>query len=1068
MKKKLLAVFLGLFALAAFAQDRQVEGTITDATDNLPLIGANVFVKGTKIGTSTDANGRFVLGVPADAKTLTITYIGKKAMDVAIPESGTISVALEDDVIQTSQVVVTALGVKREQKSLGYATQVVSGDNVSTAKEANLVNQLQGKVAGVQITGSSNLGGSSRILIRGARSIDANNQPLFVVDGVPIDNSNFTTVEQARGALGYDYGNAIQDINTDDIESVNVLKGPAATALYGNRGLNGVIVITTKKGTKKVGKGKSPIGVTITQNILFDQVAILPDYQDQYGGGTLDTFRNSNLFPGLKRAQYSYDGSWGPKMDGTPVLQYYAFYEHDSARYGVPTPWEAHPDNVKSFFRTGVLSNTNISLDGANDNGNFRLSFSNLHQKGVFENSHINRSTVSFNGGYNFGKHIFSNISLSYVKSVGKGRAQTGYENHMSNFNQWFQRQLDMEELRNYKNPDGTQRSWNRLSESVADPLYWDNPFWTVYENYETDQRDRIFGNVALGAKITDWLTAKGTVMTDFYQDGRQERIAVGSVKTSKYFEENITYNEMNYELMLNARKVFKEKYDLSGFIGLNRRDTRRKWTTASTQGGLNVPGLYTLTNSIDPVVLNSDILRPINRRVINSVFFDVAFGYAGMVFIDFTGRNDWSSTLPSANNSYFYPSVSASFVYSELFKSSWFSYGKVRGGWAKTGNDTDPYRLDTRPVNGQSFGSNAIFVQPSTVNNPDLKPESVFSWEIGTEMALWVDRIRWDLTYYNSITKDNIFPVQQTGATGYSFRIANAGVVTNSGIEFAGTFKPVKLKNGFEWSIGFNIAKNWNKVKELYKDDAGNEVESYRLVTAPFAVSLENRVGESFGQIIGTDFQRDAAGNKLVDPDGFYIPTDEVKPLGSVLADFTGGVSTTLSWKGLSAYFLFDFQKGGSFFSLTNTWGKYSGIFEETAENGIRENGIVVEGMAATQDPDGNWVSTGQPNTVSIAAVDHFFVNQGYVIAAADVYDASFVKFREFRLLYDMPAKWFAKTPIRGITIGVTGRNLAILKKNVPHIDPETAVNSGNIQGLEGAQNPSNRSIGFNFSIKF
>ncbi len=1066
MKKGLLSVLFSIMLVFAFAQDKQVEGTITDANDKMPVIGVNVFVKGTKIGTTTDVNGHFVLGVPATATKLTISYVGKKTLEVAVPENGTLNLALEDESKDINQVVVTALGVKRESKSLGYAAQQVSGDNVSTAKEANVVNQLQGKIAGVQITGSSNLGGSSRILVRGAKSLTGNNQPLFVVDGVPLDNSNFTTADQARGALGYDYGNAAQDINTDDIESVNVLKGAAASALYGSRGANGVIVITTKKGTKQLGKGKMPIGVSVSQNVMFNQVSVLPDYQNLYGGGTLDTFRNSVKFPGNKRPQFSYDGSWGPKMEGQPVMQYYAYYPEDAARYGVATPWEAHPDNVKSFFKTGVLSNTNVSLDGANENGNFRLSFSNLYQTGTIENSHINRSTIGFNGGYNFGKYIFSSIAVNYVKSIGKGRAQTGYENHMSNFTQWFQRQLDMEELKNYKNPDGTQRSWNRLSEAVADPLYWDNPYWVVYENYETDQRDRVFGNVVLGAKPTDWLTIKGTVNSDFYTDRRQERIAVGSVKASKYLEDNITYNENNYELMALARKVFKEKYDLSGFIGVNRRDFKRTRAGGETQGGLNVPGYYSLENSIDNVLVSNAI----QRKVQNSVFFDLAFSYAGMIYFDFTGRNDWSSTLPSANNSYFYPSVSLAFVYSELVKSSWFSYGKIRGNWSKVGNDTDPYQLETRPTAGQNFGSSANYVQPGSLKNPNLRPESIFSWEIGTEMALWVDRVRWDLTYYSAVTKDNIFNVRQSGATGYSSRFVNAGTVANSGIEFASTFKPVKLKNGFEWAIGFNIAKNWNKVKELYKDEAGNEVTSIILEQAPFAVTLEARVGEAYGVIVGTDFETDGNGNKLVDPStGSYVPTADVKPLGSVLADFTGGVSTTLSWKGLSAYFLFDFQKGGHLFSLSNTWGKYSGTLKETAEDGIRENGLIVDGVTFTgYDAEGNAITDGSPNSVSIAAVDHFFLNQGYVIAKADVYDASFVKFREFRLLYDMPAKWFAKTPIRGITIGVTGRNLAILKKNVPHIDPESAVNSGNIQGLEGGQLPAERSVGFNFGIRF
>ena len=1070
MKKRLLSFFLSLSIAFAFAQDKQIEGTITDASDKMPVIGANIFVKGTKIGTSTDVNGHFVLGVPVTATTLSISYIGKKTQEVPVPESGVINLALEDDSRQINEVVVTALGIKREQKSLGYAAQVVGGSDVNTAKEANVVNQLQGKVAGVQITGSSNLGGSSRILLRGVRSIDSENQPLFVVDGIPVNNANYTTTDQARGALGYDYGNAVQDINTDDIESVNILKGLAASALYGSRGINGAIIITTKKGTKKAGKGKMPIGVTISQNVMFNQVSVLPKYQNKYGGGTLDTFRNSAIFPGAKRPQFSYDGSWGPKMEGQPVMQYYAYYEYDSARYGVATPWSAHPDNVKSFFKTGVLSNTSVSLDGANDNGNFRLAFSNLYQTGTMVNSHINRSTVSFNGGYNLGKYIFSSVGVNYVKSEGKGRPQTGYENISSNFTQWFQRQLEMKEMKNYKNPDGTQRSWNRGSEADASPLYWDNPYWTLYENYETDQRDRLYGNVVVGAKISDWLILKGTVNSDFYADRRQERYAVGTVKTSRYSEEVINYNEMNYELMATAHKVFKEKFDISGFIGLNRRDTRATRHITETSGGLNVPNSYTLKNSIDPLVVDQGLLYPVSRKVQNSVFFNASFGYAGLIFVDFTGRNDWSSTLPVANSSYFYPSLSTSFVYSELIKSNWFSYGKLRASWAQGRKDTDPYQLQTRPSAGSSFGSSAIYVQPSTFRNPNLRPELVSTWEIGTEMALWGDRVRWDLTYYNSKTSDIIFDIQQSGASGYAYRSTNAGVMTNQGIEFASSFKPVKLKNGFEWAIGFNIAKNWNKVTELYKDEAGQEVKSINIEQAPFAVTLEARPGQPYGVIVGTDYETDGKGNRLVDPStGAYVPTTEVKPLGSVLADFTGGISTTLSWKGLSAYFLFDFQKGGHLFSLSNTWGKYSGTLKETAEGNIREDGLTLKGVTFTgYDANGTAQTDGSPNVVPIAAVDHFFLDQGYTIAAADVYDASFVKFREFRLMYDMPAKWFSKTPIKGMTLGVTGRNLAILKKNIPNFDPESAVSSGNVQGLEGGQLPSERSVGFNFSIRF
>jgi len=502
--------------------------------------------------------------------------------------------------------------------------------------------------------------------------------------------------------------------------------------------------------------------------------------------------------------------------------------------------------------------------------------------------------------------------------------------------------------------------------------------------------------------------------------------------------------------------------------VGLNRRDVKRVNNFSATQGGLNIPDFYTLQNSVGNILVDNTIAR---FRV-NSVFGSASFGYGGLVYLDLTMRNDWSSTLPLKNSSYFYPGVSASFIWTELLKGKskgWFSYGKIRGSWAKSGIDATAHSLQTRPTPSTSFGSNALYVLPSTLNNANLKSESVFSWEVGTELRLFVDRVSFDLTYYQSTTKDNIFRVAQSGASGANFRYVNAGTLQNKGIEFASTFVPVRLKNSFEWGIGFNLGHNKNTVKELYATADGQKVESIRLSEAPFAVSLEARPGYSAGELVGTDFVYDEHGNKMVDASGFYLATSDVKPLGSIFPDFTGGVSTYLSFKGLKLYALFDFQKGGKLFSLTNTWGKYSGTLAETAEGGIRENGIIVDGVVANgTDVNGNPTSDGTKNTTSIAAIDHFFVNQGYVITAADVYDASFVKFRELRLTYELPTKIFGNAPIRGISLGFVARNIAILKKNVPNIDPESAVSSTNVQGMEGSQLPTLRSMGFTLSFKF
>jgi TonB-linked SusC/RagA family outer membrane protein len=1062
----LIAAMLLLYSQQAFAQMRSVSGTIKDKNSGDALSGVAVMVESTTKGVFSDMSGKYTIEVPDDKAVLVFNLVGYAEQKIEVGTKSTIDVMLEAS-DQMDEVVITALGVPRSKKAIGYAAQRIDGKEISTARETNIVNAMQGKVAGVQITGSTNLGGSSRMLIRGAKSLTGENQPLFIVDGVPINNDNFSTRNQARGALGYDYGNAAQDINPADIADVQVLRGTAA-ALYGARGANGVILITTKKGKAATGTGRIPIGVSVTENFGFDRVFVLPDYQNLYGGGPSPEFDSSITFPGLLMPRYNYDGSWGPKFEGQQVLPWNAFdNKYHPELYGRTVAWEAQPDNIKDFFVTGQSANTNIALEGANINSNFRLSLSNLNQKGTIVNSQLKRNTVSFNGGHLFNTKLSTNISANYVRTVGKGRPATGYSNLASNFTQWWQRQINMSELEDYKNPDGTQRSWNRFDEFDPNPLYWDNPYWTQYESYETDQRDRIFGNASLSYKLMKNLTLVGTAMTDFYSDARQERVAVGSVSSIvKYSEDRINFSENNYELKALHTASINKVHDFSTLIGLNRRDAKTDRIYQESQGGLNIPNFYSLENSVDPILIDPNKAR----KVVNSAFAALSYGYKNFLYVEVTGRNDWSSTLPEGNNSYFYPSASSSLIFSNLIDFKQMSYGKVRVSWSQVGNDTDPYRLQTRPSPGQSYEGQGLYYLPSTINNPDLRPEKVRTFEVGTEMNFFLDRVHFDFTYYNALTTDNIFRIQQSAASGSSFRFTNAGSMENKGIEISTEFIPVKMKDGLEVGIGINYARNRNEVIELYKDESGNEVNSLRLENAPFATFIEARPGSAYGQIVGYDYAKDANGNKIIDPaSGFYERTPTVVPLGSVLADFTGGVSVWAAYKGLKLYALVDFQKGGNLFSMTNMWGKYSGTLEETAEGGIRENGIDVSGVALTgYDEEGNALSDGTPVTVNVPAVDHFFVNQGYIIGAADVYDASFIKLREMRLTYDFAPKMLEKTPIQGLSVGITGRNLAILFKNVPHIDPEAAVSTSNVQGIEGGQLPTSRNISFILSARF
>ncbi|MFM9984140.1 MAG: SusC/RagA family TonB-linked outer membrane protein [Flavobacteriales bacterium] len=1062
----LLTAAFGLCTQLIVAQARTITGTVKDKSTGEALPGVAVVVESTSKGGFTDVAGKYSLEIPDNNAVVIFNMVGYAQQKISAGAQTVIDVMLEADA-ETEEVVITALGVPRDKKALGYAAQKVEGSELNTAKETNLINSMQGKVAGVQISGSSNLGGSSRILIRGAKSLTGENQPLIIVDGVPVNNGNFATRDQARGALGYDYGNAAQDINSADIENVQVLRGSAA-ALYGSRGANGVILITTKKGKAASGKGRLPIGVSFNQTYGFDKVFVLPDYQNLYGGGPSTEFDSSITFPGLLMPRYNYDGSWGPKFEGQQVLPWYAFDEkYHPEQYGKTVPWEAQPDNVKDFFVTGQTSNTNVALDGANATSNFRLSLSNLNQKGTIVNSQVKRNTVSFGAGHSFSDRFGVSIGANYVQTKGKGRPATGYSNIASNFTQWWQRQINMSDLEEYKNPDGSQRSWNRYDEFDASPLYWDNPYWTQYENFETDQRDRLYGNVAMNYKLRNNLNLVGTVMTDLYSDGRQERTAVGSVTSPvKYSEDRINFFENNFELKLLHKANINKVHDFNTLVGLNKRDTQTDRIYQESQGGLNIPNFYSLENSVDPILIDPNK----SQKVVNSAFASVSYGYKNFLYFDLTGRNDWSSTLPDGNNSYFYPSASSSLIFSNLIDFKAMSFGKVRLSWSKVGNDTDPYRLETRPSPGQGYEGMGVYYLPATINNPNLKPEQVRTFEVGTEMNFFVDRIGFDFTYYNTQTTDNIFRIQQSGASGSSFRFTNAGTMENKGIEISANFIPVRTKQGLEVGVGFNFARNRNEVVELYADENGNEVTSLRLETAPFATFIEARPGEAYGQIVGYDFAYDASGNKIIDPNtGFYERTSTVVPLGSVLADFTGGVSLWASYKGFKVYTLFDFQKGGKLFSMTNMWGKYSGTLEETAVDGIRENGVDVTGAALTgYDEEGNPLSSGEIVTVNVAAVDHFFGNQGYIIGAADVYDASYIKFRELRITYDFMPKMLEKTPFQGLSVGVTGRNLAILMKNVPHIDPESAISTGNVQGIEGGQLPTARNISFLLSVRF
>ena len=1058
MKARILLFVSVLFVGTAWSQGK-VTGKVTDRASGESMPGVAVVVSGQGVGVFTGADGSYSITANAASDQLHFSFIGYGSESVRLGGQSAVNVSMTAGV-NLDEVVVTALGVSREKKSLGYSIQELGNKSFTQAKSENIVKSLTGKIAGVQVTSGTAIGSSSKVILRGASSITGDNQPLFVVDGVPMDNSDYSSSNQQRSVGGYDYGNAIQDMNPDDIESVSVLKGPAAAALYGSRASNGAIVITTKTGKGHRASGKKGLGVSVSSTVAFNNVFVLPEYQNAYGGGAGTAWINQLMVDSLGETpipDYGYDGSWGPALDGTMVRHWDSWYDYEGdADYGQSRAWLPTDSDVDEFFQTGVTYSNNFAVTGATDASSFRLSYTNHDQTGVYENSSLKRNTLSFSGSSDVNDRMTASMSANYVQSVGQGRPMTGYGSSvMSQFTQWGQRQLSMDRLRNYENADGSHRTWNRNSASDASPHYWDNPFWERYKNVQDDQRDRVFGNITLNYKINDNMSFMGRALTDFYIDRRQERVAVGGVNESSYSEYTRQLQETNLDGYLNFNKEINSDLNLVGFVGVNRRTRNFQRLGAFTLGGLNTPDLYNVTNGGDGYQVNDYE----SSKVVNSVMGSVSLGYQRTLFVDITGRNDWSSTLSEENNSYFYPSATASYVFSELIESDALSFGKLRLGWAQVGNDTGPYQTGLTYGVNPNYGSSGSATVPNAQNNPGLMPERTSSFEIGTELNFFMDRLRVDATYYVSTTEDLIFNVPVSAASGYTSTVLNAGKTENRGIELAISGTPVQTED-FRWDIGINLAKNQNELIELAEG-----VENIRY-TSLFGVTLEARPGQPLGTFYGYDFLYDDDGNKLVDGDGYYLSTDEVVPIGNILADLTGGVYTDLQYKNLSFSALVDFQKGGSLHSYSNQWGKYSGTLAETAENNIREDGIVVEGMVAEVNDDGDWVSTGVENAATIGAQSHYFYNQGYIIHAADQYDASFVKLREMRLDYNLPADLTSGLPFTNISIGIYGRNLAILMKNAPHIDPEVATSASNVQGFEGGQLPAERTIGFN--LKF
>lgn len=1071
----LLALAIGVIQGAA--QVTTVRGIVTTEEDGEPVIGASVIVKGTSLGTVTDVNGRFELsGFPPSATRLLISYISLMAKEVAIAPQ--VSVTLKSDTHLLDEVVVTALGISREKKALGYTAQEVKQNALVQGKDNNLLNSLSGKIAGVRITNTQGDVGSSRIVIRGETSIAGENQPLFIVDGIPVDNSQLN----ARSS-GRDFKNAIADLNPEDIKTLTVLKGPNAAALYGARAAHGAIVITTKGGDKR----QKGIGITLHSSTQVSFVATLPEFQNLFGQGAGGRFsyvdgKGAGVNDGV-------DESWGPRLDiGLLIPQFDSPLDADGNR--VATPWVSHPNNVRDYFRMGISTNNGISVARGDDKYQFRVGYNYEKQVSIVPDAGTNKTNISLNTDYHLAKWIVVGATANYIVYTAPslpGSATPSGSNVRSNSPMlqflWFGRQVDTNSLK----ADYT-RNWNSS--------YYDNPFWSTSYNTQSQERHRLIGDLHAEFRLTDGLNVRFRTSTDWYNDRRKSKVKWGSAGAGSpygsYAEDAYTVKENNTEVLATYIKQLNKNWGIDALLGFNVRNKQYE-NNYQAAPRLAVADLYTLTNSRDPLISSNDFYRLRQYGLYGSIQLD----YRRWAFLNITGRNDWSSTLPVDNNSYFYPSVTASVLLSEAFgwRSKAVNYLKIRGGWSQVGADANPYQLATVFTSETAFNGNPLQSSSTIGMNSNLKPENTSSIEAGFEAAFWDNRLYLDFTYYKTDSRNQILKLATTAASGYTSQVRNAGHIRNRGYEIQLGAVPIQTSKGFRWNLDLNYGANSSKVVKL--DDEGL-ITSYQLYSS--GIQILASVGEAYGTLFGTSYVRDANGNVVVDANGLPKISTTNKTLGKFTPDWTGGISNTFSYRSLSLSFLIDASVGGSIFSNTNKTGKYTGVLANTlsgrdAEHGglwyytdamgnnvrlsespsysVSSDGLYyaqVNGQSTRVYQDGIMVEgvteSGSKNEEVVSAEKYY--HRIYSIAEANVYDASYVKLREVALSYRLPRLWTQKLHLQEASVTLTGRNLWTIYKSVPNIDPESALTTGNAQGVEAYSLPTTRSFGVNLSVKF
>ena len=1021
-----------------------VGGRVTSESGD-PLVAVQVLVPALNVGTSTNEDGRFRLVLPGRAVgqtvTMTVRRIGHQSQSRPVTVSGTgliVDFTLTQAAAQLTGVVVTALGFERERSTLGTAQQQLSNTEFTQGKSQNLINQLQGRVAGVQITGGGTPGGSTKIAIRGQNSLAGANQPLFIVDGTPVSNAN-------RGGSignGYDYGNAISDLNPDDIESLTVLKGPNAAALYGSRASNGVIVITTKKG---IAAGQR-MRTELNSFLQFDRPSVFPSWQNQYGQGGGGAFRFVN---GAGRGTCDgCDQSWGPKLDGRLIDQF----------TGPQQPWVARPDNVDGFYETGRTFSSTLAVSGGSERASARLSLGSDQVKGFIPNNTFRKVSSMLSGSLQVSSRLATTATLQYIRNSGINRAGTGYDNSLLHQFLWFGRQVDMDALKNYAQT-GEANGGPRAREYNWNYNFQNNPYWIQHENPRRDDRDRFLGSISATYRLADGFDLLARTGSDIYRLAANQRYAPGYINAAyvnqSYQGGFVSFddyrNENNADLILKVDRPLAGRLRMQGTIGGNLRreqaDTRSQQST-----GLLVAGIYNLSNSaVDPAVGQS-----VTRRLVNGVYGSAAFTWNDWWTVEGTARNDWSSTLPRGENSYFYPSVNTAVVLSEaipaLRGNRWLSFAKLRGGVAEVGADAGPYQLQTTFAGSSiKFGTLPQYTLGNVLANANLRPEITRANEAGVEIGLLDGRITFDGTIYDRHTRNQIFSVTISPASGFTNKSINAGRLSNRGVEALVAVIPVRRRGGVTWTSTFNYSRNRNRVDEL-----ANDVSSITLTQGLFGdIAVENRLGEPAGVIRTYATARDAQGRVLTS-NGLPVHGDTLATFGSIQADWIGGWSNTLTYKRISVAALLDIRRGGKIVSYTNYIGDYAGVLASSLagrEVDFDDPGLLVQGV--NQD--------GTPNTTRVTAEKYYQSLFGSL--EHYIYDASYTRLREVHVGVDLPRRLASRINAQSVSVGLSGRNL-VLWKRIPNVDPEFAFNSGNVQGVEYALPANPRSLGVNVRI--